>query len=387
MKFVMRLKAGERMTDLCEEFGISRKTGYKFWRRFEELSALGLYDQRRAPERIPHRTPIEIVERLLALKKQYSSWGAKKLREKLREKHPGVRVPATSTVNEILKRHNLVKPRRRRTTPAVVYSPLCHAVEPNDVWCIDFKGQFRLGDGTYCYPLTVTDAVSRYILVCEAFARIDGEQVRVALEDAFRRYGLPRAMRFDGGAPFASNAIAGLSTLSAWWMSLGIELERIEPASPQQNGRHERMHRTLKEDTTRPAARNLLQQQERFERFVEIFNHERPHEGLGMRRPHEIYRRSNRSFPSTLTSQDYPLHDTVVTVRACGHLYIPGSGRRKKRSTVFLSRALGGHRVGLRELDNGQVLVSFVQLDLGVIDLETLDFTPYNLEEVSRAAA
>lgn len=373
MKFVTRLREGERMTDLCREFGISRKTGYKFAERFEQLSVIGLLDQRRVPERIPHRTKPEVVELLVELRKQHPTWGAKKLDDILRRNHPGVKRPAKSTIGELLKKHGLVTPRRARKKFPVAFSPLAHAVEPNDVWCIDFKGQFRLGSGRYCYPLTVTDAATRFILVCEAFHRIDGDLVRDSLKLAFREYGLPKAIRFDGGPPFASQGLAGLSRLSVWWLRLGLQLERIEPASPQQNGRHERMHRTLKAETTRPPSAALLQQQERFDRWVEAFNRERPHEALAMAFPAEIYRPSARRCPRELPPLDYPLHDLVTTVATCGHARFPGSPRRAR--TFYVSAALAGQRVGLRELDDDKWLVTFMHLDLGLVDATTYKFS------------
>jgi transposase InsO family protein len=373
MQFVSRLVDGERMTDLCREFGISRRTGYKFKRRYEQLSVLGLLDQRRVPERIPHRTPVEVVELIVALRTQHPTWGPKKLRDVIQKKHHGVKVPASSTIGSILKRKGLVAPRRRPKAPPIAFSPLCHAVEPNDVWCIDFKGHFRLGNGKYCYPLTVTDAVSRYILACEGYSRIDGREVRTCLEDVFATHGLPGAFRFDGGAPFASSGVAGLSKLSVWWLQLGIRLERIEPGCPQQNGRHERMHRTLKEETTRPAAQSLLQQQERFDHFVDVFNTERPHEALAMQRPAEVYRSSSKPFSGSLPEPTYPLHDLHMRVTSCGHVRIPGN---RLAGGFFLSSALVGHRVGLRELGGGRWLVSFLDLDLGTVDQNTNRFTP-----------
>jgi transposase InsO family protein len=374
MRFLTRLRDGERMTDLCREFGISRKTGYKFAARFEQLSVLGLYDQRRIPERIPHRTSDEVVKLLVELRTAHPTWGPKKLREMLRRKHADVRLPATSTIGDVLKREGLITARDRRRSNPVAFSPLCHATASNDVWCIDFKGHFRLGDGKYCYPLTVTDAASRYILACEAYHRINGDDVRAALEQVFRTYGLPGAMRFDGGPPFATTGLRGLSALSAWWLQLGIKLERIEPASPQQNGRHERMHRTLKAETTRPPARNLLQQQERFDLFVDAFNGERPHEALEMKHPAECYAPSTKPFPTELGPAAYPFHDFVLTVTSCGHARIPGTPRQ--RPSFFLAKALARHQVGVREIDQDRWMVTFLDLNLGVLDSTTNEFTP-----------
>lgn len=377
MKFVARLRNGERMTDLCQEFGISRKTGYKLVERFEQLSAIGLLDQSRAPARIPHRTPSAVVDMLVALRTEHPTWGPKKLRAQLLRQQPGVAVPAASTVGELLKKRGLIEPRKRRGRPAVEYSPLCHAEAPNDVWCVDFKGQFRLRNGRYCYPLTMTDAYSRWLLTCEGLDDTKGAGAQAVFEATFRRYGLPRAIRSDNGAPFASQSIAGLSRLSVWWMKLGIKLERTEPASPQQNGRHERMHRTLKAETTRPAGANMLQQQERFDTFQDIYNNKRPHEALEQRPPADFYKPSTVRFPDRIPEPQYPLHDIVLRVRPAGHLYIPGSGRAV--GGVFLSGALAGEHVGLRELEDHLWLVSYCHLDLGVLDASAGKVRPIDL--------
>jgi transposase InsO family protein len=382
MKFVARLLNGERMSDLCREFRISRKTGYKFAERFERYSVVGLMDQRRVPAHIPHRTPPEVTELLLELRKQHSTWGPKKLRAQLLRQHPGIQVPAPSTIGDLLKRHGLIAAERRRYRPLVSYSPLCHATAANDVWCVDFKGQFRLGNGRYCYPLTITDAYSRMLLTCEGLDNTRACGAQQGFQEAFRLYGLPSAIRSDNGTPFAAQGLAGLSRLSVWWLRLGIRLERIEPASPQQNGRHERMHRTLKAETTRPAGANMLQQQERFDRFQELYNNKRPHEALGQRPPAEFYQPSARRQPEQLPEPEYPLHDLSVRVRPSGHIYIPGSGR--KAGTSFLSSALAGERIGVRELDDDTWLVSFIDQDLATLDIKTGKLQP--LEPFKRPA-
>jgi transposase InsO family protein len=389
MKFVSRLRSGERMTDLCREFGISRKTGYKFLERFEKQSIVGLEDQRRVPDRIPHRTSPEVTELVLALRQKHPTWGPRKLRAQLLLHHPGLVLPAASTIGELLRKRGIATPRKRRSRPLVNHSPLCHAEAPNDVWCVDYKGQFRLGNGRYCYPLTITDAYSRMLLACEAMDNTRGDGAQNVFQQVFERYGLPGAIRSDNGAPFASQAIAGLSRLSVYWLRLGIRLERIEPASPQQNGRHERMHRTLKAETTRPAGANMLQQQERFDRFQDIYNNERPHEALGQVPPATLYRPSIRRPASTLLEPEYPLHDLVLRVRPSGHVYVPGSGRGA--GAVFLSSALAGERIGLRELDDHTWLVSFLHLDLGLLDLKARQIEPIKPEptgtEQPRASA
>lgn len=373
MSFVRRLREGERISDLCREFGISRKTAYKFVARYEDDGPLGLLDQRRVADRIPHRTSDAIVTLIVNLRRKHPTWGPRKLREVLSTRHAETRFPAVSTVGDILARSGLiVRKRRRKHHFPTPYPMLSTPVLPNDVWCIDYKGQFRLGNGRYCYPLTVTDAATRYVLACEAFESIDGADVRKVLEHLFKTVGLPKAIRFDGGAPFASNGLMRLSRLSAWWMSLGIKLEQIEPGSPQQNGRHERMHRTLKAETTRPPAERLLQQQARFDKWVEIFNHERPHEGIEMKRPAQLYEPSTRLYSPMST--EYPLHDLTLRVSSQGRIRFPNSRRGDKQ--YFLSESLEHHIVGLRELDDGRWLVTFVDVDLGTIDRNTQCFMP-----------
>ena len=361
MDFVARVRAGERITDLCREFGISRKTGHKIWKRYEELGIEGLRDQPRAPKHIPHRTPPELVEILVKAREKHPTWGPKKLKEVL-EREEGHDFPAASTIGSVLRRRGLVSNRKpRRWTPPRP-TGLTEALAPNDVWCADYKGQFRLGDASYCYPLTITDQFSRYLLACEGMARIEEQQAREAFEDVFRSHGLPSIIRTDNGAPFASCGLAGLTRLSVYWMSLGIRHERTRPAHPEENGRHERMHRTLKRETTRPARENLLQQQEVFDAFLDEFNTERPHEALGMRRPADVYVPSARLYPERLDQPTYPLHDDTITVTRSGQVRVPGRG------TVYLSLALSGHDIGIREELDGRWLVTFMSLDLGYVD-------------------
>lgn len=385
LAFVMRLTSGERMVDLCREYGISRKTGYKFKERFERLGPVGLYDLPRTPKHVVRRTSDAIRERLLETRRAHPSWGPHKLKAWLTEREVGVSWPSTTTIGEILSRAGLVAGRRRRRVTVPLGEKLRVAEGPNDLWCADYKGQFRLGNGRYCYPLTVTDQASRYILGCEAFEGIDGERARLVFEDLFARHGLPVAIRTDNGAPFASRGLFGLSRLSAWWLKLGIVPERIAPARPEQNGRHERMHRTLKAETTRPAGANLLQQQERFDSFVWTFNHERPHEALGQRPPSTVYQPSPRTLSATPAALDYPLHDEVRTVAKSGHVRIL---RTRRQSSFFLSTALAGERIGIRELEDGRWLLSFATLDLGWVDpvsrvFHPVDHEPHDLQQES----
>jgi transposase InsO family protein len=357
------------MTDLCLEYGIHRQTGYEMLERYEQAGIEGLLPRSRAPKHTPHRTSDELVQFLLAGRRAHPSWGAKKLKQVLEAQHDIV-LPAPSTIGDILARNGLIERKRRRRRFPPVTAGLREATEPNALWCADYKGQFRVGDGSYCYPLTVTDQFSRKLLCCEGMAAIDEDAACEASVRTFRKYGLPAAIRTDNGAPFASRGLAGLTRLSVLWLRLGIELERITPGQPQQNGRHERMHRTLKRDTARPAGANLLQQQERFEAFVDEFNDVRPHEALGLRPPSSVYEPSSRKMPERLAPLEYPLHDDVLTVSRGGTVSF---GMRER---YYLCPALAGQEVGVRELEEGKWVVTFAALDLGNIDRKSRSFTP-----------
>jgi transposase InsO family protein len=368
MRFIGRLQDGERMTDLCREYGISRKTGYKLKSRYEVCGVASFEDRSRAPHRRPHATPPEVIEAIVELKAEFPTWGAKKLRAMLPSRHPGLHVPARSTVHEILKGKGLIQPRKRRRRCSGYSKQLTRAEKPNDVWCIDFKGEFRLGNGDYCYPVTITDQASRFVLACEGYSSTATIGAKMACTAAFKAHGLPRVIRSDNGTPFASTGLAGLSRLNAWWLRLGIDHERIEPGHPEQNGRHERMHLTLKQETTRPAARNLLAQQERFDRWAELFNTTRPHEALGMEVPASRYTPSPRALPRRLPTPAYPLHDLTRQVR---------DGRvRFNGQRHYLSSALEDESVGLRQLDADRWLATFTRLDLAVINTRTLEVEP-----------
>ncbi len=368
--FLRRYRGGERVTDLCREYGISRKTGYKFIERFAEYGEEGLYDKGRRPLRVAGRTAKEVEEAIVAKRKEHPSWGPRKLRQVLIEKTPGVRWPSRATFAAILKRNQLSKPMKRRRGVRPYGRALMHAHAPNDVWCIDYKGQFRLGNGRYCYPLTLTDECSRYIVACEAFESIRWQDVLGTLEQAFKRHGIPRVIRSDNGSPFASSRSAlGLSRFTVWLMRRGVVHERIEPSHPEQNGRHERMHRTLKAETARPAKHALLSQQECFDEFQHVFNHKRPHEALGDRVPASVYQPSPRRLPLVLEDPSYPLHDLVRTV-LCGGVVHMHSGHR-----FNLSCALEGELVGLREVDERRWLVTFIEMNLGHYDECSRTFT------------
>lgn len=363
MKFVMRLEQGERLSDLCREFGISRKTGHKIKARFDSDGPSGLYDQSRAPGVIPHKTSEPLRQLIKEARQRHPTWGPKKIRAWLGRKHPGLVLPAASTIGGVLKQLGLVRTRRRQSSEEAKPTTLTKATAPNQVWCADFKGQFRLGNGKYCYPLTVTDALSRYIIACVALENTKGGSAQAVFEQAFREHGLPECILTDNGAPFASRGLAGLSKLSAWWVSLGIRPERIVPGHPEQNGRHERMHLTLKIETTRPAGANLLQQQERFDLFRERFNSERPHEALGQKTPSSVYEPSTRRYDDALAEPDYSLCDEVRKVSRIG-------GVRLREHLFYVGQALEGHYVGLREVELGRWLVRFMDLELGYFDEE-----------------
>jgi len=364
LRFVARRLEGERMTDLCREFGISRKTGYKIFNRYKDEGLVALEDRSRRPVRYANQLPHPLERLIIEARQNKPSWGARKIREVLVRKLAGdVRIPATSTIHAVLDRHGLVTRKRRKTRQRAVGTPLSSGSVPNALWCVDFKGEFRLGNGRYCYPLTVTDHASRFILACEALESTKEAGVIEAFHTLFTERGLPGAIRSDNGVPFASpNGLYTLSKLSVWWLRLGIAIERIRPGHPQQNARHERMHLTLKKETTRPARANHLAQQVQFDDFVNEFNTERPHEGLGMAMPAEAYTPSGRTY-NGLPDLDYPFHDKEALITACGRLCM----HRKK---INISTVMAGQRVGITEVDDGIWLVSFMHYDLGYVDLE-----------------
>src|SRR4029453_1464760 len=293
LRFVARLLEGETMVALCEEFGISRKTGHKIYQRYRQIGVQGLTDRSRRPHRHANQLPMVVEKTIVKIKREYPSWGAPKIRERLRQRWPGGHCPAISPVHAVLDRHGLVTRRSRRSRRRLTGTPLSWPAAPNRLWCADYKGEFLLGNRRYCYPLTITDFASRYLLTWRALSATQEKFAFTVFERTFKEFGLPRVIRTDNGVPFASaHAIYGLSKLSVWWLRLGITLERITPGHPQQNGRHERMHLTLKKEATKPAAANVLQQQARFDAWVEQYNQERPHQALGMKVPADLYTRS-----------------------------------------------------------------------------------------------
>jgi putative transposase len=363
LRFVARLLDGEKMAALCREFDVSRKTGYKIFQRYKDCGLEGLTDRSRRPYRQANQLPFQIETLIVQLKRERPSWGAPKIREKLRRLHSDIPTPAISTVHAVLDRHGLVsrgRRRRHRAQGTTLSKPLL----PNDLWCADYKGEFMLADRRYCYPLTISDFASRYLLSCEALSTTQEVYAFTVFERVFKEFGLPKAIRTDNGVPFASpHALFGLSKLSVWWLRLGIHIERIKPGHPQQNGRHERMHLTLKKEATKPAAQNFLQQQAKFDDFIDCYNRERPHQALEMKYPAELYLPSPRPYGG-LSELHYPFHDRTITVTQCGRICF---GRRK----INLSTVFAGQNVGVKEVSDRIWLVSFMDYDLGFFDHET----------------
>ena len=368
LKFIARLLDGEKMAVVCREFGISRKTGYKILTRYNEIGLEGLTDRSRRPYRHANQLPTQIEALIVRLKQDKPSWGAPKIKERLARLYPDVHTPAISTVHAVLDRHGLVKRRTRRRNRAEG-TTLSRPAQPNELWCADYKGEFMLADRRYCYPLTISDFASRYLIACEALHTTKETYAFAVFESAFKEFGMPRAIRTDNGVPFASpNSLFNLSKLSVWWLRLGIAIERIKPGHPQQNGRHERMHLTLKLEATKPAAQNFLQQQARFDDFIDSYNNERPHQALNMQYPAQCYQPSSRLYRG-LPDLDYPLHDKAVTVTTCGRICF-------NRQKINLSQVFAGQTVGIKQTDDRIWLVSFMDYDLGYFDDETCRLEP-----------
>lgn len=368
LKFVARVLDGEAIAAVCRDFNISRKTGHKILNRYRDVGLHGLSDRSRRPYRQANQLPMQIETLIVRLKRERPNWGAPKIRERLHRLYPDVHCPAISTVHAVLDRHGLVKARTRRRNKATG-TPLSTTDAPNDLWCADYKGEFMLADRRYCYPLTITDFASRYLIACEALHTTKEAYAFSVFERVFEEFGLPWAIRTDNGVPFASpNALFNLSKLSVWWLRLGIAIERIKPGNPQQNGRHERMHLTLKLETIKPAATTFLEQQARFDDFIDCFNHERPHQALGMQSPGQRYQPSSRIYKG-LPDLSYPFHDKEVTVTSCGRICF---NKRK----INLSQVFAGQTVGIKQTDDRIWLVSFMDYDLGYFDDETCRLEP-----------
>jgi transposase InsO family protein len=360
-EFIVECARGElSMSELCRKYEISRKTGYKWWERFHAGGRPALRDRSRAAATHPNTTP-EAVERMVVeLRKAHPTWGPRKLGAWLQLHHPRMPRPSPSTIGAIVARAGLVRRRRRRQGPPPYAAPFGNYTAPNAIWCADFKGGFALGNGRRCHPLTLSDGYSRYLLRCEGLRRTDEPSVRPIFESAFAEFGRPHTIRTDNGPPFATVAAGGLSRLAIWWIKLGIRAERIAPGQPQQNGRHERLHRTLKADTTKPPALTLADQQRVFDRFRRVYNDERPHEALGQRPPATIYTPSPRPYPIRLREPAYP---ATYQLRRVGH-----DGAVHWRShTLYLAETLADETIGFEEIDNDVWRLYFADVPLGVL--------------------
>ena len=349
------------VTTVCACHGISRQTAYKWWRRYERGGPEALREHSRRPHTLARAVPDDLREQIVATRRAHIYWGPRKLRAYLQRHHPAIAWPAASTIGDLLRRHGLVARRRRaRSTPRRL-GMLSVPTVPNAVWGADFKGHVRLGNGTRCHPLTISDLHTRFLLRCQALVAERAELVQPVFEQAFRDYGLPLCIRTDNGAPFASRAPGGLSRLSAWWLKLGIWPERIVPGCPQQNGCHERLHRTLKAATTRPPRRTLAAQQRAFAHFTDEYNTERPHEALAGQPPATQYTASPRRYPARLSEPAYPAHIEVRRVRHNGEIKWRGH-------LVLVTDVLTGEPIGLEEVSDGAWVVYFSTLPLGVLD-------------------
>lgn len=365
MKFVMRLEAGEKMADLCREFGISRPTGYKFFKRYKEDGPKGLYDFSKKPNKFGNAIDERVLHRIIKLKEKYPSWGAPKIQEKLKQKYDE-KPPAISTIHSYFEKLGLVKKRKKRRYKAKGTN-LRPVQGPNDLWCCDYKGQFRLQNQKYCFPLTITDQASRKLLCVEALESTKTEATMEVFKNTFREYGIPDAIRSDNGVPFASNSLFGLSRLNIMWLKQGIKLERIRPGKPQENGQHERMHLTLKLAATKPAGKNFLHQQEMFDKFKKEFNGERPHQALKMKVPSELYERSPRKYQERII-YDYGSRLETRKVDCRGYVKL-------NENRVFVSKTLRGEDLGLEMVDEDIWAIKFLDYNLGYIDTIEYNFT------------
>src|ERR1700681_4971289 len=360
MRFVMAIETHEEpFAAVCRRFGVSRRIGYKWIERYRAVGVAGLVDLSRAPRRHPNQLTNEIAERCLAVRQAHPSWGPMKVKEWLERRVPGPQWPAASTIGELFDREGLTVKRRLRRRSPPSSAPFAHCAAANDVWCMDFKGWFVTGDGRRCEPLTLSDAHSRYLLRCQALARTDTDHVWPVLDAAFREFGLPERLRSDNGSPFASRGAGGLSQLSVKVIKAGVVPERIAPGKPQQNGRHERMHLTLLQDAASPPARSLREQSKRLRNFQRIYNEERPHKSLGDDTPADHYTASTRRFDGVLREPEYSEHE-VRRVRRNGEI-------RWQGQTIYISEALIGEPVGLREHDAAGWTVCYGPIVLGTI--------------------
>lgn len=349
------------MTELCERFGVSRPTGYKWVDRAEQEGWVGLRDRSRAPKSCPHRTDTEVAEAILAGKRAHPDWGPGKILDYLADRRPELVLPAVSTAGALLGRHGLVAQRRKNRQWSHPQGPVLRPAGPNQVVTADFKGQFRTRDGQYCYPVTIADAYSRYLLACQALSSTKTEEARPVFERLFREVGLPAAVHTDNGSPFSSTGLHGLCALSVWWIRLGIRHQLSRPGKPQDNGAHERMHRTLKQATARPPEADLKAQQRRFDEFRKEFNEVRPHEALGGKPPARLWKHSSRPYPKVVAQPTYPGHYEKRRVSTAGCI-------RFKAQVHFVSQAIKGDWIGLEEVDNGIWSVYFYDVLLARLD-------------------
>jgi transposase InsO family protein len=368
--FITDWLAGGSVTGLCRVYSISRATAHKLINRYNSDPEDYFVDLSRRPHSCPHETPELVREAVIALRRRYPLWGPKKIIALLTRQHPRWLLPAASTVGDILKRADLIetKEKRRRLGPSPV--PGGRGTAPNEVWCVDYKGEFKLRNGAYCFPLTISDEYSRFLLNCQGFKNIRTQDVQGCFEELFTTYGLPQRIRSDNGTPFAKPGIARLSRLSVWWLRLGIQLDRNQPHHPEQNGRHERMHRDLKAFATRPPERTFTAQQRRFDTFKHHHNYERPHEGLEMDFPSEHYHKSKRRYTGQLPAIDYPKHHEVRKVSATGVIKL-------RDHPIFLSHALAGEYVSLMEQDEDSWDIHFINVPLGRYRSDKKRFIPF----------
>lgn len=371
-KFVLEaLKGWSTMSQVCESFGISRRTGYKWVERYHLGGFEALADESRAPRRQGQETAPEVVAKIVELRKQRPTWGPKKLRARLEVLHPEIEWPARSTIGAILVREGLIQKRRRRRRPKGAWaSARTKADVPNRVWTADFKGEFRLGSGRFCYPLTILDSCSRYLLACQALPSTGLRGARATFEQTFAEHGLPEVIRTDNGTPFRGQAVAGLSQLAVWWLLLGIRLEWTRPSHPQDNGAHERMHRTLKAEAARPGRETPELQQRAFDRFRRVYNEERPHEALHLQPPAALYRVSERRMPRRLTGFEYPAHFYRRRISKSGWM-------TWRKRLYFVSSTLHHQTVGLEHKGEGRFDVYFGPVLLGLFDEQQQAMKPY----------
>lgn len=363
-------KREQTMTQLCQQFNISRKTGYKIIARYEEEDLVGLKPRSRAPHSHPEQIDAQTEKIILKTKARFPKWGPRKIKSWLEINIPNQSWPVASTIGKIFKRNGLIRARKSRYRTPIYTKPFISCDAPNIVWSADYKGQFRLGfNGRYCYPLTISDNYSRFLLGCKGFCNPDINDARKYFEKTFKEYGLPTAIRTDNGKPFSSPGLGGLTQLSVWWLKLGIIHERIKPGHPEQNGRHERMHRTLKEATAKPPYLTFEQQQRAFNRFKREYNHERPHEALNQKRPADLYCLSEKQYPKEIPTIEY---DENYVVRKVGR-----SGEITWNSkTIFISESLRREYVGLKEIRDGIWQVYFSKMQLAELDYRKQKIIP-----------